>query len=257
MVPRSAAIDQETGDLVAIKKVSGCLQNLTEAKRLLRELRILRHLDDPHVIKIRGLLHPANLQTFTDLWIVMDYVDLDMRKLISSPQTITLQHVQWIVRQTLAALRHIHAAHVLHRDIKPANILLNGSCDVKLCDFGLSRVVDEDGVFSPASSADRQLGDPAPPVVLTRQLTSHVVTRWYRAPVRALRRPGVGLLCAPLTPAGAGPRPLRPRAGTHPHAALHGRHRRVERRVHHGRAPDHAPGVQEQAPRAIRALPWK
>lgn len=184
-----AAIDLKTKELVAIKKVSNCFNNLTEAKRLLRELRILRHLDDPHVIKIRGLLRPLSLETFQDLWIVMDYVDLDMRKLIVSPQTITLQHVQWIVRQTLAALEHIHSAHVLHRDLKPANVLLNGSCDVKICDFGLSRVVNQGGVFSPPDAVDpRPAAEPERLARLTRQLTSHVVTRWYRAPVRAAPR---------------------------------------------------------------------
>mmetsp|Transcript_13137 Transcript_13137/g.30861 ORF Transcript_13137/g.30861 Transcript_13137/m.30861 type:complete len:546 (-) Transcript_13137:224-1861(-) len=180
-----AAIDLQTKELVAIKKVSGCFSNMTEAKRLLRELRILRHLDDPHVIKIRGLLRPVSLDSFQDLWIVMDYVDLDMRKLIVSPQTITLQHVQWIARQTLAALSHIHAAHVLHRDLKPANVLLNGSCDVKICDFGLSRVVNESGVFSPPEPVDPSANlspEVSQPVLITRQLTSHVVTRWYRAP---------------------------------------------------------------------------
>lgn len=186
----SAAIDLQTKELVAIKKVSHCFNNLTEAKRLLRELRILRHLDDPHVIKIRGLLRPVSLETFQDLWIVMDYVDLDMRKLIVSPQTITLQHVQWIVRQTLAALAHIHAAHVLHRDLKPANVLLNGSCDVKICDFGLSRVVNESGVFDPPDPSDpsvRLSPETSQPAMITRQLTSHVVTRWYRAPVSGAR----------------------------------------------------------------------
>jgi mitogen-activated protein kinase 1/3 len=183
---RSAAIDLHTKELVAIKKVSQCFNNLTEAKRLLRELRILRHLDDPHVIKIRGLLRPVSLETFQELWIVMDYVDLDMRKLIVSPQTITLQHVQWIVRQTLAALAHIHSAHVLHRDLKPANVLLNGECAVKICDFGLSRVVNESGVFDPPEPVDPSacLSPDTAPKQITRQLTSHVVTRWYRAPVR-------------------------------------------------------------------------
>jgi len=213
----------QTKELVAIKKVSHCFNNLTEAKRLLRELRILRHLDDPHVIKIRGLLRPVSLETFQDLWIVMDYVDLDMRKLIVSPQTITLQHVQWIVRQTLAALAHIHAAHVLHRDLKPANVLLNGSCDVKICDFGLSRVVNESGVFDPPEPADpnvRLSPDALQPVMITRQLTSHVVTRWYRAPVSRAARCRVRGSCARLVGATCGthvawrrpPRHDRPRA---------------------------------------------
>lgn len=34
----------------------------------------------------------------------------------------------------------MHSAGILHRDLKPRNLLLNSSCDVKICDFGLGRV---------------------------------------------------------------------------------------------------------------------
>ena len=39
----------------------------------------------------------------------------------------------------LCALKYLHSTSVLHRDLKPSNILLNANCDLKLCDFGLSR----------------------------------------------------------------------------------------------------------------------
>ena len=38
--------------------------------------------------------------------------------------------------------RYIHSANVLHRDLKPSNLLLNTTCDLKICDFGLARVTD-------------------------------------------------------------------------------------------------------------------
>ena len=51
-------------------------------------------------------------------------------------------------------------AQVLHRDLKPNNLLVNKNCDLKICDFGLARGVDDSR---------------------TQQLTEYVVTRWYRA----------------------------------------------------------------------------
>ena len=89
-------------------------------------------------------MHPQSESQFADLWVCFDYVDLDLRKLIASPQTISIAHVQWITQQLLVALEYLHSAHVLHRDLKPANVLLSGTCDVKICDFGLARVVDEE-----------------------------------------------------------------------------------------------------------------
>jgi len=41
----------------------------------------------------------------------------------------------------LCAMNFIHSANIIHRDIKPANILIDSSCAVKICDFGLARVM--------------------------------------------------------------------------------------------------------------------
>ena len=64
----------------------------------------------------------------------------------------------------LCALKYLHSTSVLHRDLKPSNILLNANCDLKLCDFGLSR-----GLSGEDGGQDNNL-------------TEYVVTRWYRAP---------------------------------------------------------------------------
>ena len=61
--------------------------------------------------------------------------------------------------QILRGLKYVHSADVLHRDLKPSNLLLNASCDLKICDFGLARTNE------------------APSL-----MTEYVVTRWYRAP---------------------------------------------------------------------------
>jgi serine/threonine protein kinase len=57
---------------------------------------------------------------------------------------------------------------------KQKNLL--SDCSVKICDFGLSRALGE----FPQSIEDGPPG--SQPKVLKRQLTGHVVTRWYRAP---------------------------------------------------------------------------
>ena len=95
------------GEKVAIKKISNCFVQATEAKRILRELRILRHLSHANIIRIRDVLDPCSEANFTDLWVVFDFVDLDLRKLIASPQNISVAHVQWISHQILAALQYL------------------------------------------------------------------------------------------------------------------------------------------------------
>jgi len=41
----------------------------------------------------------------------------------------------------LCAMNFMHSANVVHRDIKPSNLLLNEDCQLKICDFGLSRTL--------------------------------------------------------------------------------------------------------------------
>eukprot|EP00479_Gromia_sphaerica_P005527 TRINITY_DN1657_c0_g1_i4.p2 TRINITY_DN1657_c0_g1~~TRINITY_DN1657_c0_g1_i4.p2 ORF type:complete len:125 (+),score=18.73 TRINITY_DN1657_c0_g1_i4:486-860(+) len=74
-----------TGQKCAIKKVADVFANLVEAKRLLRELRILRVLSKHNqIVEIIDLLPPKDMGTFDTLYIVFEYVDTDLAKLIGT-----------------------------------------------------------------------------------------------------------------------------------------------------------------------------
>lgn len=62
-------------------------------------------------------------------------------------------------------MKYLHSAKLIHRDLKPSNILLNSSCHIKLCDFGLVRCVE----FDPEGEKNDVM-------------TENVATRWFRAP---------------------------------------------------------------------------
>ena len=57
-------------------------------------------------------------------------------------QRLSNDHICYFLYQILRGLKYIHSANVLHRDLKPSNLLLNTTCDLKICDFGLARVAD-------------------------------------------------------------------------------------------------------------------
>ena len=84
------------------------------------------------------------MNTFTDLFVVLELADSDLRQVISSSMSIQPDSlvVQTIVYNILVGLKFLHSAGVLHRDIKTANILLNEDCSIKICDFGLSRTIE-------------------------------------------------------------------------------------------------------------------
>lgn len=89
-------------------------------------------------------------------------METDLHHVIRAQQ-LSEEHICYFLYQILRGLKYIHSANVLHRDLKPSNLLINGNCDLKICDFGLARV------------ADPNLDDAG-------LLTEYVATRWYRAP---------------------------------------------------------------------------
>eukprot|EP00455_Lapot_gusevi_P054509 TRINITY_DN874_c0_g1_i1.p1 TRINITY_DN874_c0_g1~~TRINITY_DN874_c0_g1_i1.p1 ORF type:complete len:400 (-),score=106.06 TRINITY_DN874_c0_g1_i1:395-1594(-) len=155
-----SALNKLTNKQVAIKKITSAFQDLVDAKRILREMKLLRHFNHENVVSLKDLINPVDKDDFEDVYMVFEYMQTDLHKIIYSKNDLTDEHCQYFAFQILRGLRHIHAAHVLHRDLKPSNLLLNGNCDLKICDFGLARGIANQDV----------------------ELTEYVVTRWYRAP---------------------------------------------------------------------------
>jgi serine/threonine protein kinase len=89
--------------------------------------------------------------------------DKDLDKILQSGIEVSDEQIRYIVYQMLCALKYVHSASILHRDLKPANCLIQDSCDVAICDFGLARYVNP--------------GDPG-----RNEMTEYVITRWYRPP---------------------------------------------------------------------------
>ena len=120
---------------VAIKRIQSPFDQEVDAVRLFRELHILRRLRGHDcIIQLLDVVQPPSddLDDFHDLYLVFEYVDTDLYKLIMSPQYLTTEHIQTFLYQMLAGLKYIHSANCIHRDLKPANILLNEDCSLKV-----------------------------------------------------------------------------------------------------------------------------
>ena len=94
---------------------------------MLREIILLRKLTDDRFVKIFDLIEPISYdqKVFDTLYIVLEYAESDMRKLIKSQTFLTLEQVKKITYELFCAIKYMHSASVLHRDLKPGNILLS------------------------------------------------------------------------------------------------------------------------------------
>lgn len=156
--------EEEPNNLVAVKKIEKAFEHKVFALRTLRELKIMRLLDHDNVLSVRNILKPANFESFDQIYVVTELLETDLSQIIKSNQTLSDEHIQFFIYQILRGLKYVHSCGILHRDLKPRNLLVNSNCDLKICDFGLSRSNIESLMTSSA------------------QLTDYIATRWYRAP---------------------------------------------------------------------------
>ncbi|KAG8386723.1 hypothetical protein BUALT_Bualt03G0178800 [Buddleja alternifolia] len=158
-----SAIDTHTGEKVAIKKIHDIFEHISDAARILREIKLLRLLRHPDIVEIKHIMLPPSRREFKDIYVVFELMESDLHQVIKANDDLTREHYQFFLYQLLRALKYIHTANVYHRDLKPKNILANANCKLKICDFGLARVAFND----------------TPTTIFW---TDYVATRWYRAP---------------------------------------------------------------------------
>lgn len=159
-----SATDTKTDKKVAVKKITDIFEHVSDATRILREVKLLRALKHPDVVEILHILLPSNPREFKDVYVVFELLDTDLHQVIKANDDLTQDHHQFFLYQLLRGLKYIHTANVYHRDLKPKNILANADCKLKICDFGLARP---------------SFHDQGPTTVFW---TDYVATRWYRAP---------------------------------------------------------------------------
>ena len=181
-----SCFDKKTNKNVAIKKVGNAFEDLIDAKRIVREIKLLRYFKHDNIVSLIDIQKPPKRTGFEDIYIITDLMETDLHRVIYSRQELTDDHIQYFIYQILRGVLYMHSGNIIHRDLKPANILANKNCDLKICDLGLGRaeVYDYDdkknikknkkpSKKSKSGESDSE-DDP--------ELTEYVITRWYRAP---------------------------------------------------------------------------
>jgi serine/threonine protein kinase len=164
-----ACQDEVKNRKVAIKKIPDLFiyDDVTYTKRALRELKILRHISHPCIIRLLDMDAAAErIEDFNEIYVVMEIMDTTLRNVTRSG-VYTPLHIMVFAHQILCGLKYLHAANIIHRDLKPSNLLVSTDSSIKIIDFGLSRGISLNAQVDEANE------------ILTPQ---NVTTLWYRAP---------------------------------------------------------------------------
>ncbi|XP_028417235.1 serine/threonine-protein kinase dst4-like, partial [Dendronephthya gigantea] len=79
------------------------------------------------------------------MYLIVDLCEENLRELVHACSIEHLQeHGPRMIREILSGLEFLHGEGILHRDLKPSNVLVDIEGHMKLADFGISRILNDD-----------------------------------------------------------------------------------------------------------------
>jgi WD40 repeat protein len=125
---------------VALKVMSHhFMRDLSFLDRFEREARTIAKLEHVHILPVHDYGHHEGVP-----YLVMRYVEggtlADLLK--EHPDGLPLEETVRLTSQIASALDYAHRAGVIHRDVKPSNVLLDGTNNALLTDFGIAKIVE-------------------------------------------------------------------------------------------------------------------
>eukprot|EP00927_Polykrikos_kofoidii_P036791 TRINITY_DN3103_c1_g2_i1.p2 TRINITY_DN3103_c1_g2~~TRINITY_DN3103_c1_g2_i1.p2 ORF type:complete len:351 (-),score=48.67 TRINITY_DN3103_c1_g2_i1:432-1484(-) len=160
------ARDIETENIVAVKRYHFEKESEEDSDggvpmHILREVSLLRDFEHPNIVRLLDVVVTNNLE----FNLIFEQAEVDLgnflRGFYRRRERLPTNTLASFARQLIHGIFACHTRSILHRDLKPQNILIDHGTHLKICDFGLSRIID---------------------LTRPRAYTHEVITIWYRAP---------------------------------------------------------------------------
>lgn len=115
------------------------VKNQAMIDQFLKEAKIIAMSDHPNIIKLYG-----EGQWEQGLYIAMEFIQGVSLKQFILQNSLSIKRSLEIILQVAYALLHLHTHGVIHRDLKPENILITEDGGIKVIDFGIAQLVQEE-----------------------------------------------------------------------------------------------------------------
>lgn len=104
----ASAVDTKTGERVAIKKINDVFEHVSDATRILREIKLLRLLRHPDIVEIKHIMLPPSRREFKDIYVVFELMESDLHQVIKANDDLTPEHYQFFLYQLMRGLKYTH-----------------------------------------------------------------------------------------------------------------------------------------------------
>ncbi len=142
-------------------------------QRFRREGNILGRLAHPNIAE----LVDAGVSSSGQPYLVLEYVDGEPIDRYSDQHNLSIEARLRLFLDVLSAVAHAHTNLIVHRDIKPSNVLVTAGGQVKLLDFGIAKLLEEQSQGGEATLLTQQGGAALTPAYAApEQITGHPVT---------------------------------------------------------------------------------
>ncbi len=138
----------------AVKFLNTALLGRAGEERFKREGRILARLTHPHVAQ----LVDAGVSAAGQPYLVLEHVDGEPIDQYCNHHALDVEARLRLFLDVLAAVAHAHANLIVHRDLKPSNVLVGSDGQVKLLDFGIAKLLEDEGQTGATTFLTREGG---------------------------------------------------------------------------------------------------
>ena len=126
-----------------------------ENNRIKREIEALKRIKHKNTINyIDDGTFDNNNQKY--IYVIMEQANGMELKQYMEKNTLSLNEIVQIIIQILDALECMHKNNIIHRDLKPQNIFIDSNKNIKVLDYGLSKIID----FTSITSTGEMIGSP-------------------------------------------------------------------------------------------------